>query len=320
MHVYRIPSIDISLNLFEQDGGGHDQNSTGSSATKTTAPGVVDMSSLVRNGGLDLTASSVQATDAVGVEHKRRSLLWQIATGYSAGFLLTNQAFSMSSVSFAETIKSGEPVCTVLLNILLFKRWPRRDALLALVVICIGVGTSCFGDANFVLPAFVCALMSNVCFGGRAVLSKELFQLDMYTNATKGKTDAHTGLRLFAKVSELGMCMIAPFALYVEGGTLFKTVMGPGEDAASSATLALCAGLIVVNGLSYATYNLMSFVVLGKTDVVTHAALNIFRRVVIIVATSILFGVTLTRLNVFGVGLAICGALAYAHAKSKNIK
>jgi drug/metabolite transporter (DMT)-like permease len=106
--------------------------------------------------------------------------------------------------------------------------------------------------------------------------------------------------------------MIFPVAMLMEGRALFSTVMGAGPDATDPATLTLCAGLMLLNGVCYACYNLMSFVVLGKTDVVTHAALNILRRVFIIVSTSLFFGIQLTRLNVAGVLLAVLGAMAYS--------
>ena len=280
---------------------------------------VIQSIEVIKGGGdarCALSSAVSASTSTATHDLECRELLWKIAMSYTVGFLLTNLAFSMSTAAFAETIKSGEPVFVVALNLLLFQRVPRPAVLAALAIICVGVGVSCFGDYHFVANAFVCAVLSNICFGSRAVFTKQLFRLGEHSVlSSKGKSDDHAGLRLFTKVSELGMCMIIPVAMFMEGRALFSTVMGAGPDATDPATLTMCAGLMLLNGVCYACYNLMSFVVLGKTDVVTHAALNIFRRVFIIVSTSLFFGIQLTRLNVAGVLLAVFGAMAYSLAK-----
>eukprot|EP01035_Chromulina_nebulosa_P019973 gene19973-25942_t len=43
-------------------------------------------------------------------------LVYQIATSYTFGFIFTNIAFSLVNASFAETVKAGEPLSTVLLD------------------------------------------------------------------------------------------------------------------------------------------------------------------------------------------------------------
>jgi uncharacterized membrane protein (DUF373 family) len=58
--------------------------------------------------------------------------------------------------------------------------------------------------------------------------------------------------------------------------------------------------------------------VLGRTDLVTHAVLNVFRRVFIILFTSYYFALTLSTLNAFGVGLAVLGVLMFSYSKSQE--
>ena len=48
------------------------------------------------------------------------------------------------------------------------------------------------------------------------------------------------------------------------------------------------------NGVNYALYNQMSFLVLGRSATSTHAVLNVFRRVVVIGLTSLYFRTGLT--------------------------
>jgi len=244
-----------------------------------------------------------------------QKLVWQIAATFTLGFLVTNWAFSLSSVGFAETIKSGEPVFVVLLNSLLYGTFPSSTILVSLFVIVIGVATSVCGDYNFVFLAFILAVLSNVFFGLRAVLTKQLF---MDPSRIFPDTDSYRGIKLFAKVSELGAVAMIPIATFVEGWSLYQEVLGP--TPISTDDLLFLMVLVVCNGLFYACYNLMSFIVLTNTDVVTHAALNIMRRVVIIVFTSIVFSVVLTWTNYIGVLIAVCGAMAYSKAKLKQTK
>lgn len=49
--------------------------------------------------------------------------------------------------------------------------------------------------------------------------------------------------------------------------------------------------LFVINGVFYTFYNFASFLVLSRTNLVTHAVLNVCRRVVIILFTSYYFQV-----------------------------
>ena len=50
----------------------------------------------------------------------------------------------------------------------------------------------------------------------------------------------------------------------------------------------------------------------------THAVLNVFRRVVIILFTSAYFGVHLGGLNLMGVAMAVCGVLLFGFSKERD--
>ena len=99
-----------------------------------------------------------------------------IAASYTCGFLLTNAAIAYAAPSFVETIKSGEPLSTVLLAALFLGERERRLTLLCLLPIVVGVGmASGFGGSDhFSAFGMVLALASNVSFSGRAVLTKAL--------------------------------------------------------------------------------------------------------------------------------------------------
>jgi hypothetical protein len=55
--------------------------------------------------------------------------------------------------------------------------------------------------------------------------------------------------------------------------------------------------------------------VLGRTDLVTHAVLNVFRRVFIILFTSYYFALPLSMLNACGVALADGGVMGFSYSR-----
>jgi solute carrier family 35, member E1 len=78
------------------------------------------------------------------------------------------------------------------------------------------------------------------------------------------------------------------------------------------------AGLVISNGLAYTCYNTMSFLVLTRTNMVTHAILNCMRRVFIIVFTCYYFDVKLSNTNLAGVGIAVAGVVFFGIFKSRK--
>jgi solute carrier family 35 protein E1 len=76
--------------------------------------------------------------------------------------------------------------------------------------------------------------------------------------------------------------------------------------------------LVVMNGLTYAAYNQMSFLVLSLVSVVTHAVGNSFRRIVTIVVSVWMFGNAISLQNASGIALAIFGVILYSLSKARD--
>ena len=176
-------------------------------------------------------------------------LVHQIAVSYTFGFIFTNTAFSLVSASFAETVKSGEPISSVLIGFLYLQERASTRTYLTLLPICVGVAVSCIHDDAFGWYGFFAAAASNVCFSARAVLAK-------YMNKTQAQgSGALDDMSLFLHISNTGPLILIPFAILFERGSFV--------DRVNEMTLYDGAGLVAllaVNGVAYATYNLSSFV------------------------------------------------------------
>lgn len=225
----------------------------------------------------------------------------KIAVSYTLGFIFTNFSFSVVNANFAETVKAGEPISSVVIGYLLYNEKSSTVTYLTLVPICAGVAISSINDISFDLFGFLTAAVSNVCFSSRAVLSRHLF---------KNYPGYVSEINMFEKISLLGLMILLPAFLLIEARTLLTLFFSTREFS-----LFTLFSLFLFNGVMYTTYNITSFLVLSRTSLVTHAVLNVFRRVVIIIFTAVFFNIQLSLFNILGVVLAISGVLLYIFMK-----
>ena len=180
----------------------------------------------------------------------------------------------------------------------------------SLVPICLGVGISCIDGSSsrvgetFNFLGFLNASISNLCFSSRAVISKQLFAYCKGYNYQIDETE------LFSSISRIGLIILVPTAILVEFYDIYALF-----HQSNWITFFYIIRLFILNGIAYSTYNLVSFLVLSRTDLITHAVLNVFRRVFIIMFTSWFFKVEITYLNGIGVGVAVLGVLLFAFSK-----
>ena len=212
------------------------------------------------------------------------------------------------TASFAETIKSAEPLSSVFLGYFYFNERNTLSTYLTLLPICMGVSISCMHDGSFGLLGFLCASISNLCFSSRAVLTKHLFRVQKDMNMDE--------VCLFTHISQIGLVVLLPLTAMMEGKQIMKYATFENPDFDLGGLLFLLA----VNGVFYSIYNLTSFLVLSRTDLITHAVFNVFRRVVIIVFTSCYFSIILSPLNVVGITIAVIGVLLFCYSRSREKK
>ena len=100
---------------------------------------------------------------------------------HACGFLATNASLGSVQVSFTHTIKALEPFFAVVLSaVLASKRPPNVASVLALIPIVAGVVIASVTEVSFAWRGFLFAMLSNVCFQSRNVLSKEFMARESY--------------------------------------------------------------------------------------------------------------------------------------------
>ena len=117
-------------------------------------------------------------------------------------------------------------------------------------------------------------------------------------------------LRMYARVALRASVLSVIGALLLGGG--------PSALAASAAQAAAVLGgadvlawRVAVGGVTFASYNLMA---LGELSALSSSIGNVAKRVVVVVASCVLFGTPVSARQALGFGVAMAGVLAYSLA------
>merc|ERR1719321_521540 len=127
------------------------------------------------------------------------------ALGHAGGVI----SVGAGAVSFAQTVKAAEPAFTCVLSYFVLKqalKWPVYASLLPIVA---GGSLVTLTELSFTVMALVWAMLSNISFASRAVLSKK----------TMGQPvgDDMTPQNLFGLLTIIAFVFTLPFAVYYEG-------------------------------------------------------------------------------------------------------
>jgi len=217
-------------------------------------------------------------------------------------------SFGLGAISFTHVLKATEPVWSALLSAVIFRDFLPLPVYLSLVPIIAGVGLASVKELTFSWVSFVAGTASAVTSAAKAILSKKVLD-------GKPLGENLTPANMFAILSILGFIAITPVALIIE----------PPKAAMAAWSAALAKGytnlqlvrLLGVSGFLYYIYNEVAFLALAEVAPVTHAVTNTVKRVVIILASILVFKTAITPLGAVGSGITILGALLYALAKNK---
>eukprot|EP00658_Telonema_sp_P-2_P048248 TRINITY_DN3670_c0_g1_i2.p1 TRINITY_DN3670_c0_g1~~TRINITY_DN3670_c0_g1_i2.p1 ORF type:complete len:329 (-),score=54.71 TRINITY_DN3670_c0_g1_i2:414-1400(-) len=233
-----------------------------------------------------------------------RPLVLKTGLAYALGFLLTNASIAAMRASVAETVKSIEPVSSVLLaGMCLQEGFPRPRELVGVLLAVLGVITASNSDSSANLPGISYALLSTMCFSLRGMWSREIQEAE-----GEDASPAPSSAALFYRVCQISACAGLACSLFLDGLTEVLSVLGRAG----------VFPVLLLNGILYYLYNQASFMVLQQVPLVTHALLNVLRRLLIIVFTAVWFGDALGYTRVFGVTVAFCGFGLFVGAKRQT--
>lgn len=144
------------------------------------------------------------------ISKKEFGMIFAPASMHALGHIAANLSFAAVAISLTHTVKTLEPTFSAALQWLLMGQATPLPVLLSLVPIIGGVAMAVSGDLTFNLVGFSGAMISNLTFGLRAVLSKK----------TMGELKDLSSTALYAYTTLISLLICAPLAIVVEGPTL----------------------------------------------------------------------------------------------------
>lgn len=217
-------------------------------------------------------------------------------------------SFGAGAISFTHILKATEPVWAALISAVAFKDFLPLPIYLTLVPIMGGVGLASMKELSFTWLSFIAGTVSAVTSASKAILSKKVLD-------GKPLGENLGPANMFAVLTILGFLFILPASILIEGPFAIKTAWAAA--LANGYTQGQLLRLLSVSGFLYYLYNEVAFLALSEVAPVTHAVTNTVKRVVIILASVLVFRNPVTKLGMAGSAMAIFGATLYSIAKSR---
>ena len=225
--------------------------------------------------------------------------LWRVAAAFSFGFTFVNSTFSVTSIAMAETLRALEPVSTVLLGVLWLGQSVSNLRMLTLVPIVLGAALASASSLDFNWLGLLLATAANVSFSLRSVFVKD------FKAATKVAPMSSPATFFYIVSRGIPLQMVTIVALnYSSSATILTSLL-----LQQPARIWL---LIGTNMFCFFAYNCLSFLVLSRVNVITHAVLNGFRRAATIGFSVVAFATVISTLNIVGILMATAGVVMYS--------
>lgn len=229
-----------------------------------------------------------------------------LAVVHSLGNTLTNVSLGRVAVSFTHTIKAMEPFFSVLLSALFLGEKATAPVLLTLLPIVGGVAAASISEVTFDWGGFAAAMGSNVSFQSRNVLSKKFM----------GDIKGLDNINLFSIITMLSFVILLPVALFTEGVKFTPSAI----RAMGILNTGQLYKQILIAALCFHSYQQVSYMILQRVSPVTHSIGNCLKRVIVIVASVIVFQNPMSRQNMLGTTVALGGVFAYSQVKRLSNK
>ena len=195
--------------------------------------------------------------------------------------------------------------------------------LACIAVIITGVTVSTTNSATFNTTSVILAAITNLCFSVRSVLVKTIqaeraasFQrLENLDEDDENRSKKQSDESKYNVFDIFGCCCI--FGFFFVSLTSITYFIFPSSREIDFAAF-ITNPNVIITSISYFTFNLFSFLVLGFVTSADHSLLKIGKRTCVLVGAKVLLHEAMTKSMWFGVCLTLAGLVAYNLAKSKT--
>ncbi|TXT13771.1 hypothetical protein VHUM_01138 [Vanrija humicola] len=214
---------------------------------------------------------------------------------FSGSLILSNSAYLTLSVSFIQMLKAFTPVAIVLTSAI-FRIQPLNHKLLAIVVlISTGCALAAYGELHFNMVGFLCQTSAVVFESSRLVMIEILLQ--------GLKMDPLCSLHYYAPVCAIINACFLPFT---EG-------LAPFREMARIGPLIMTTNALTAFGL-----NVSAVFLIGTAGGLVLTLAGVFKDILLISSSVLLFGSSVTPIQVFGYSLALAGLMIYKNASNNK--
>uniref|UniRef100_A0A7S0WQ47 Sugar phosphate transporter domain-containing protein n=1 Tax=Chlamydomonas leiostraca TaxID=1034604 RepID=A0A7S0WQ47_9CHLO len=217
----------------------------------------------------------------------------------AAAFLTGNVSFLFLTLAFVQMLKAFTPVVTMLLLFLVGLEAPKASLVASVVVISLGVAVASYGELNLSITGLSSMLASVAAEAIRLVLMQTLLvDTSQSIHPLQGLFYISSACTLWL----MGQALVWEWGPLVRAGALAQVAANPYHFATAAV-----AGFSV-NALAIAVIKLSSSLTLKVLGTVKDAAL-------VMVSVSLLHE-QVTRLQLWGYSLSLCGFLSYNVVKA----
>jgi len=235
---------------------------------------------------------------------------------HSAGNVGGNVAFGAGALGFAHVLKSMEPAFTALFGALITGKWEHPVVYATLIPVMGGVAYASASELAFNWLQFTAAMVSNIGFSLRAVLSKRVMaEWDRKVTKTDGPN-------VFSLLQIGSTLVTLPFVVGMEGWRAllpwthpnWKAAIGKLDHAGAMITPGYLVSQLLLSGLAFQLYYEAAYLALDSVSPITHSIGNNIKRIVIVITSVIIFGQKMNTQSMVGSSIAIGGVFTYSMA------
>ncbi|KAI9856756.1 MAG: hypothetical protein M1813_008793 [Trichoglossum hirsutum] len=214
-----------------------------------------------------------------------------IGVCFSLSLICGNLTYLYLSVAFIQMLKATTPVAVLLAGWLMGADSINMKLLFNVSFIVIGVVIASFGEIKFHLLGFLFQC------GGIAFEATRLVMVQKLLNGSEYKMDPLVSLYYFAPV-----CTVMNF---------FVSLVFEVPRVHLSDFLNLGLGTLLANALIAFSLNVSAVFLIGKTSSLVLTLCGVLKDVLLVLASILIWGTTITGLQIFGYSIALGGLIHY---------
>lgn len=239
--------------------------------------------------------------------------LWQVfplAAAYVGYVVLNNLSLKLNTVGFYQISKICIMPVLIAIEMVLFGKYPSRQVLAAVVLVCLGVALATVTDHGLATN------LLGLLVGVAAILVTALYQI---WAGSKQKELQAGSMQLLHQYTPLAAGMLAILVPILEPVGMFEA----SPDVRSIMTYKFTLSSVVAIAISSVlglVVSLSTFLVIGATSSLTYNIVGHLKTVLILTGGVFIFGDSMTLTKVAGVALAMTGIAWYSQMQLASLQ